>query len=53
MIPIVPDLITIFENRFYIFDAKYYTPKLKYGQTPKGQPGIESVTKQYPLSVGL
>lgn len=44
---LVPDLITIFENRFYIFDAKYYTPKLKYGQTPKGQPGIESVTKQY------
>ena len=37
---LVPDLITIFENRFYIFDAKYYTPKLKYGQTPKGQPGI-------------
>ena len=44
---LVPDLITIFENRFYIFDAKYYTPKLKYGQTPKGQPGVESVTKQY------
>lgn len=44
---LIPDLITIFENRFYIFDAKYYTPKLKYGEIPKGQPGIKSVTKQY------
>lgn len=44
---LVPDLITIREDRFYIFDAKYYKAKLEQGQYPKGQPGIESVTKQY------
>jgi len=42
-----PDLITIFKNQFYIFDAKYYTPNLKHGESPKGQPGIESISKQY------
>ena len=30
-----------------IFDAKYYNARLSQGVTPKGQPGIESVTKQY------
>jgi len=40
-------LITIFKNQFYIFDAKYYTPNLKHGESPKGQPGIESISKQY------
>ena len=30
-----------------IFDAKYYTPVLSLGKKPQGQPGIESVTKQY------
>ena len=32
---------------FLIFDAKYYNPVLLNGHTPKNQPGIESVTKQY------
>ncbi len=44
---LIPDLITISANHFYIFDAKYYTAKLNPGIPPKGQPGIESVTKQY------
>ncbi len=48
---LVPDLITIAEingvYQFIIFDAKYYTPRLIAGKTPKRQPGIESITKQY------
>lgn len=47
----VPDIITIekVDDRymFVILDAKYYTPLLVKGKTPKNQPGIESVTKQY------
>ena len=45
-----PDLITITESNnqftFYILDAKYYNIKYKNGNV-KGQPGIESITKQY------
>ena len=44
---LIPDLITIDENRFIIFDAKYYNPILEPGIAPKSQPGIESITKQY------
>ena len=44
---LIPDLITIAGSQFIIFDAKYYNAKLDAGVTPKGQPGIESVTKQY------
>lgn len=44
---LIPDLITISGNEFIIFDAKYYNAKLEPGVMPKGQPGIESVTKQY------
>ena len=46
-----PDLISISksgeERDFIIFDAKYYNAVLVEGCTPKKQPGIESVTKQY------
>lgn len=42
-----PDLITIKDTQFLIFDAKYYTPILTYGKIPEHQPGIESVAKQY------
>ncbi len=46
-----PDIITIIKSdesyMFIIFDAKYYTPQLIKGVTPKRQPGIESITKQY------
>ena len=44
---LIPDLITITANSFIIFDAKYYIPILEPGKAPKGQPGIESITKQY------
>lgn len=44
---LIPDLITINDTQFIIFDAKYYTPILEPGKKPERQPGIESVTKQY------
>ncbi|WP_341492973.1 LlaJI family restriction endonuclease [Mesomycoplasma ovipneumoniae] len=48
---LIPDLVSIFQNNgnyeFIIFDAKYYNAHLEYGITPSGQPGIESITKQY------
>ena len=40
-------LISISGEQFIIFDAKYYNARLDQGQSPKAQPGIESVTKQY------
>ena len=43
----IPDLVSIEGEQFIIFDAKYYTPHLKEGVAPKGQPGIESIAKQY------
>lgn len=46
-----PDLITINEinNKkiFFIFDAKYYNIQLEKELELEGQPGIESITKQY------
>ena len=48
---LIPDLVSIAQVdgiwQFIIFDAKYYTARLDYGLPPKGQPGIESITKQY------
>lgn len=48
---LIPDLVTVYNSggssQFLIFDAKYYVPVLNKGETPKDQPGIESVTKQY------
>lgn len=46
-----PDLIAI-DNVddlwcFSIYDAKYYTPELQPDKVPSGQPGIESISKQY------
>lgn len=48
---LIPDLISIYQDnnheyKFIIFDAKYYTIKIN-GKSIIGQPGIESVTKQY------
>lgn len=46
-----PDLISISQNNknyeFIIFYAKYYNAHLEKGITPSGQPGVESITKQY------
>ncbi len=44
---LIPDLITITDKQFIIFDAKYYNAKLEPGIPPRNQPGIESITKQY------
>lgn len=40
-----PDIISIKNNCFTIYDAKYYN--LKIDGSLSGQPGIESITKQY------
>lgn len=42
----IPDLITFFKGKFIIFDAKYYNIKFERGKLV-GQPGIESISKQY------
>lgn len=48
---LIPDLITIVKNngeyQFIIFDAKYYNIQLEHNKKLWGQPGIESITKQY------
>jgi len=48
---LIPDLVSISRNStgydFIIFDAKYYNVHLEINVRPKGQPGIESITKQY------
>ncbi|MBQ6100261.1 MAG: LlaJI family restriction endonuclease [Methanobrevibacter sp.] len=42
----IPDIVTFYNNEFIILDAKYYS--LKFTQDVlDGQPGLESVTKQY------
>lgn len=42
----IPDIVTFWQNYFVIFDAKYY--KLNFDENKlSGQPGIESITKQY------
>lgn len=45
----IPDLVTFDQDKsiFCILDAKYYVPKLVAGHKPKGQPGIESIAKQF------
>lgn len=48
---LIPDLVSIgkvgVDYTFAIFDAKYYNAVLEVDRIPQGQPGIESVTKQY------
>lgn len=44
---LIPDLISVTRDYFIIFDAKYYNVVLEDGRPPRGQPGIESVIKQY------
>ena len=42
----IPDIVTFYNNEFIILDAKYY--KLKFNENKlSGQPGLESITKQY------
>lgn len=48
---LIPDLISIVnvdgDYQFIIFDAKYYNIQLEPDKKLCGQPGIESITKQY------
>ena len=48
---LIPDLISIVNvngtYQFIIFDAKYYNIQLEPNKKLRGQPGIESITKQY------
>lgn len=48
---LIPDLISIVnvdgDFQFVIFDAKYYNIQMEHNKKLRGQPGIESVTKQY------
>ena len=49
---LIPDIVTIKDNCFAIFDAKYYDVNIDCNNEGKaiainGQPGIESITKQY------
>ena len=42
----IQDIVTFYENQFIILDAKYY--KLNFDENNlSGQPGLESITKQY------
>ena len=47
----IPDLISVGltngQGYFIIFDAKYYNMQLESNKPLRGQPGLESVTKQY------
>ena len=48
---LIPDLISIVnvdgDYQFIIFDAKYYNIQFEQNKKLRGQPGIESITKQY------
>ncbi len=53
---LVPDIVSVMKAddktdggncRFIIFDAKYYNLQLEPDKELRGQPGIESITKQY------
>ncbi len=48
---LIPDLISVTnkngETHFIIFDAKYYNIQMESTKKLRGQPGIESITKQY------
>lgn len=43
---LIPDIISLYDNTFVIFDAKYYFITLKRNSL-KNHPGVSDVTKQY------
>ena len=43
----IPDIITFFNDDFIILDAKYYSLTFERYKDLSGQPGIESISKQY------
>lgn len=48
---LIPDIVSVVningDCQFIIFDAKYYNIQLEPNKKLRGQPGIESITKQY------
>ena len=45
---LIPDVVTVTDKYFAIFDAKYYDVNIdENNKKISGQPGIESITKQY------
>lgn len=48
---LIPDIVSLQvcskQHVFCIFDAKYYVAQIAENQPLRGQPGIESITKQY------
>ena len=48
---LIPDVVSIVNidgtYQFIIFDAKYYNIQMEQNKKLRGQPGIESITKQY------
>ena len=42
----IPDLVTFHKDKFIILDAKYYNIKFEDNEL-SGEPGLESITKQY------
>lgn len=43
----IPDIITFFNDDLIILDAKYYSLTFERHEDLAGQPGIESISKQY------
>lgn len=43
----IPDIVTCYGGDFIILDAKYYNLTFEKDQKLEGQPGIESISKQY------
>lgn len=48
---LIPDIVSVGsangQSYFIIFDAKYYNMQLESNKPLRGQPGLESITKQY------
>ena len=44
---IIPDVLKLVHNDFFIFDAKYYKPIFENDKLKQGHPGVEDVSKQF------
>ena len=44
---LIPDIVSVDNDKFIIFDAKYYKIILEKDKKLSGQPGISDITKQY------
>lgn len=43
---LIPDIIVVTAEKIFVVDAKYYLPKF-HGSVVHGQPGVESISKQF------